>query len=241
MKLAEYQATFASVCLATEVDDAALALLGGDRERWLLYRRMVRGRLARTVRDSLPRSAQALGERFEPTVERWLASRALSSRFLRDAPIEWAATVVQDETHEAWVRDLAAYEAAVWSARDASGTLRQAVVDIDFERPTAITPTARLVWVSHAAWEKAGPQRPLGARDLVVVFRAPEATATTTVVVDRRLAVLVAEVVGRGAPIGPTGRSLAARGELQLNAPWVEVLCERLEAWMERGLVLGST
>ncbi|MBC7174007.1 MAG: hypothetical protein H5U40_16315, partial [Polyangiaceae bacterium] len=49
------------VCFDASPSEQDLALLG-SRERWLLYRSMVRGRLVKVVHSALPRSRAAHGE-----------------------------------------------------------------------------------------------------------------------------------------------------------------------------------
>jgi len=240
MRLAAYEAALTRLCLDREVDAAALASLGGDPDRWLLYRSMVRGRMARTLRDALPRSARRLGDAFDAAVAGFLDAAPPSSRYLRDLPVEFVAWLrTTPSWADALLASVASHELAVWEVRDAVAAA-PAFDALDFERPTVSNPTTRVLWLRHDPTAAALPDAPLLPPRLVFVFRALDTDRVHTAAAPAALAPVLERAIADGAALGPAARALAEAGALSIDDTWVEALVAWLETWVARGLVLGS-
>lgn len=119
--LADRAKAMQRVCFGAEPSEADLALLG-SRDRWLIYRDMVRHRLLQIIGVALARTKDALGEEaFGRTVDDWLSSGGPRTRYLRHVPSELAdfAIPIWRGREAAWVAELARYEIAAWTVRHA--------------------------------------------------------------------------------------------------------------------------
>jgi len=109
------------VCFDSEPSDHDLELLG-SRERWLVYRDLVRTRMTTVIEAALPRTKAAIGsDSFRRMIDEWLATGGAETRYVRQVPNELAAfamPVWQDTAHP-WLADLAGYEITDWSVRHA--------------------------------------------------------------------------------------------------------------------------
>jgi hypothetical protein len=81
--------------------------LAASRGDYDVYRRMVRGRLRGLVEDALPRTREALGDRWDATFDAFLLH--VSSPYLRDEVAQFAALVPAEPP---WLPALAALELA---------------------------------------------------------------------------------------------------------------------------------
>lgn len=120
--LNEHAQAMQRVCFGPEPSEADLALLG-SRERWLVYRDMVRHRLVQVVGVALTRTKKAVGEEaFERVIDDWLSAGGPQTRYLRHVPDELAmlAIPIWESNEPAWVADLARYEMAAWKVRHAA-------------------------------------------------------------------------------------------------------------------------
>lgn len=114
--LADRAEAMQRVCFDPEPSEADLELLG-SRERWLVYRNLVRNRLTHVVGTAMGRTRQAIGDRaFQRMIEEWLSCGGPQTRYLRHVPSELAhlAISVWQSTEPAWIADLARYEIALW-------------------------------------------------------------------------------------------------------------------------------
>ncbi len=110
MTPAQWEAAFGALWLDAD-PAAALARIGGEPRGWLLYRNMVRTRLRRTQRESLPRTLAALGaDALDAHTDAWIESGAPRSRIYREVPLEfgaWLAPRLEPEARAALDADCA--------------------------------------------------------------------------------------------------------------------------------------
>lgn len=244
MTLLERNQAVTRVLFEAEPREADLAAIG-SRERWLLYREMVRSRLVRTTGSALPRTRDALGEaRFEALYARFLAEAPPTTRYLREVAsrfADWALPVLRaDDDRPPWLPDLLRYEAARWTARYLEPADDPPVVEFAFDRPAVLTPTLRLLdleWdVSKPPPEgEPYPQRPTVA----AVYRDRDHRAAAWVPNATAAALLRVWLTGDFTMTEAVERVTEERG-ITITQSFLESLSGMLADFLERGLVLGS-
>jgi hypothetical protein len=186
--LADVQRAFTRVCFAPEPPEEDLALLHADRQRWLMYRHMVRSRLFSMMRMGLPQTAKLLGDaRFDAAASAYLAERAPRTRFIREVVHElvehalpgWEA----DEALPAHTSDLVRYEDTKWGVASLEWEDRPHG-ELDFEAPAVINPTVRTLSVRYRVDRDAQAPPRLDEPHVLVVHRAPGSTKIRTYVLN---------------------------------------------------------
>lgn len=119
--LADHAKAMHRVCFGAEPSEADLELLG-SRERWLVYRDLVRYRLVHVIGVALARTKEAIGkESFGRAVDEWLSTGGPRRRYIRHVPSELAdfAIPIWQSSEAPWVADLARHEITAWNVRHA--------------------------------------------------------------------------------------------------------------------------
>jgi hypothetical protein len=242
MNLAEYQRAFARMCLAPKADPKDVDIIGGDLDRWLLYRRMVRKRLRRVTKEGIPRTAAVLGDSYSPMFSEFLADNGVRSRFIRDAIPEFCEFLFKRaDTIGRRAEDIARYEHAMWMVRDQEDTDLGPVGEFDFDSPVVVNPAHRVLQVRHPVWDK---QRFAAAESFdkdnaIAVMRKPSLTISSLTLPPWFLP-LLADCRRPGTTMTAAVNSLGASGALTVDAAFVDKLCDLVASAIERGLVLGS-
>lgn len=187
--LVDIERAFTRMCFDVEPRDADLDALHGDRERWLLYRSMVRHRLYQMIRSGLPRTAALLGRaRFDDAIARYLAEVGPTSRFIREVVHELLAHAIPrwetDASLPPHLVDLARYEETKWRVASLEEGAR-AIVELDFERPAVVNATARTVTIRYRV-DKAKEEPPVALDEphLAIVYRRPGSARISTYVLN---------------------------------------------------------
>lgn len=186
--LVDIERAFTRMCFDVEPRDADLDALHGDRDRWLLYRSMVRHRLYQMIRSGLPRTAKLLGPaRFDDAIARYLAEAGPTSRFIRDVVHELLAHAIPrwetDASLPPHLIDLARYEETKWRVASLEEGAR-AIVELDFERPAVINATARTVTVRFRVDKPKEVPVALDEPHLAIVYRRPGSARISTYVLN---------------------------------------------------------
>lgn len=146
------------VCFDSSPSETDLELLG-SRERWLVYRDLVRGRLSHVVGVALRRTREALGdETFDRIIDDWLSSGGPQTRYLRQVPSELAAFALASRhaAEPAWVTDMVRYEIAVWEVRHAPPE-SESHDALAFDRKPIVRRAMRVLRLSHPVHESPMP------------------------------------------------------------------------------------
>lgn len=161
------------VCFAAEPSGADLDRLG-SRERWLVYRELVRKRLHHVSAVALSRTRAALGDDvFSSAFADWLASGGPKSRYLRKVPLELAEHAIPtwERTEPRWVADLARFEVAGWRVRHAPPTPESAESFAFDQRPSLRT-ALEVLRLEHPVHRVPTPPEGYGPEPtLLAVFR----------------------------------------------------------------------
>lgn len=241
--LGAVQEAFTRVCFDEAPREADLALLADDRERWLMYRRMVRRRLFEMARSGLPRTAELLGEaRFEAAVASYLAARGPRTRFIREIVHELSEHALAgweaDPSLPPHLGDLVRYEEAKW--RVASAELSPpAARDFDFEAVPVVNPTALAVPLWHRVdKDPVSPPR-LEELHTAIVYRKPESARVFTYVLNEVGGMLYAAwTSGRSCADG--ARDVLAALDRAPDAGFIDGMAGVLAQLIELKIFLGS-
>jgi len=243
MTLAEQQDAILEVCFSPTPSEGALAQ-AGNRERWLIYRKMVRARLERVCRVALPRTAEAAGaEVFDAWVSRWFAERAPKTRYFWRVVREFVEFTLEDAVVEPlWLAELMRYEALHWHTRHDEASPAGEVMDIDFERVPFVNPTLSLLALAHpvhralAEGEDAYPEQ----ETHLAVFRRVADDMTVTWTLNPMGAALMARWQLEQETLGESVRHVTKERGADVTPAFLESLATLLEGLLERGLLLGS-
>lgn len=239
--LADHAKAMQRVCFGAEPSEADLELLG-SRERWLVYRDLVRNRLNHVIRVALARTRDAIGEdTFARAADEWFSAGSPKTRYLRHIPGELAefAIPIWQRTEAPWVADLAGYEITAWDVRHAPADPAPSS-EFAFDRRPVLATAVRVLRLAYPVQTKPTPDagyepdptilclyrdrdhRPLPrklnplAADLLEAWRATDQT--------------VAESVQR----------VAAAHHTQIGPEFIEKLSTLIADLMQRGILLGG-
>ncbi len=241
--LADIQRAFTRVCFDRAPREEDLALLYADRERWLMYRRMVRQRLYEMMRAGLPKTAALLGpEAFDDAVSRYLAEEGPKSRYIRDVVPALVAHALPRWEAPAHLGDLARYEVAKWQAASLEWEVEDAG-ELDFEAAPVFNPTLCVVTVHHRV-DKLGDEDGASLPRLVephhaLVYRKPESPRVFTYVLN--------DIGGRlvsawrsGGSCADGARAVLAELRREPDAHFIDGMAGVLADLVEQQIVLGS-
>ncbi|MCZ7681238.1 MAG: putative DNA-binding domain-containing protein [Sandaracinaceae bacterium] len=241
--LADVQAAFTRVCFDEAPREADLALLSDDRQRWLMYRRMVRHRLFEMAAAGLPRTAELLGkERFRAAVAGCLAARGPRTRFIREIVHELVEHALEgweaDPSLPPHLGDLVRYEEAKWRVASAELDLPIAA-DFDFEAAPVVNPTALALPLWHRVdKDPLSPPR-LDELHTAIVYRKPESPRVFTYVLNEVGGLLYAAWTS-GQRCADGARDVLAALGREPDARFIDGLAGVLAELVEQKIFLGS-
>lgn len=242
--LLDHQRAFMHMCFDAEPREAGLRQLGAERDRWLLYRDMVRTRLTKMARAGLPRTASALGdEAFDGWVAAWLADRAPRTRHIREIVgelLRWAIPRWNaDPNVPAWLVDLAALELVRWEVGALDVAMPEAG-DFAFDRHPVVNPTARVLELGHAVHESetAPPYPPVPT--LLCVYRRADDDRTGVQPLGSFAAALLRALMPGDRTVTDAVRDVAERTGTPVDSALAVRLGSVLETLIRRGILLGA-
>lgn len=241
--LAERQRAIARVCFAREASDGDLEALGA-RDRWLLYRNMVRDRLRGMIEIGIPRSIGTMGEAaFRTLFDRWLDEAPPTTRYIREvlpAFVRFADPHVARDSHlPRWTADLARYETARWEAWYQPEWTGE-VAELSFDRPALLSPSARVIRLDHPVHlARHGSEGYATEPVSLVVHRTPEGRVDVW-----KLNALAADLLeawgDADRTVTETVRSVARRRGAEVGPVFIDKLSDLMAQLLERGVLLGS-
>ncbi|MDI1444672.1 putative DNA-binding domain-containing protein [Polyangium sp. 6x1] len=215
-----------------------------DETRIGVYRSLVRRGIMGAVRAQMPRTAAALGARFEATVEAWIDEALPSSPYLRDASAElvgWAATRwTEDPLVPRWIPDLGRYEVARFEVAAANVADAPSGGPLALDRAVRLGGAARVAryaWAVHRLPEDT-PGEPQEELTALLLYR-DRAHEVRCLVLSPLAAAILERLLG-GARLGEAvTTACAALGEPMGDAV-LRGTAEVLADLGERGVVLGA-
>lgn len=250
MSLATMESAVMRLCFAPSPDEADLALLEGlgqDRERWLLYRHLVRTRLRQLARASAKRTVKAVApEEWKALVDDWMAASAPRTRTYWRVANELAAFALprlgESEGVPAWAADMLRYDNAIWNVRFERYPDPPETVDFTFERPPVPNPALVLLELDYPVNRELAEGETVYPRErthLAVVRRPSDGMASTWTLNPMAAQLLATWREGTLDMTESVKRVAEARGAA-IDQAFVEKLGEMLAGFLERGILLGS-
>ncbi|HVK65521.1 MAG TPA: putative DNA-binding domain-containing protein [Polyangium sp.] len=231
--IAEVAATFAAVVQGPPTET-----------RLGVYRSLVRRGIVGAVRAQMPRTAAALGARFEATVDLWLDEALPRSPYLRDAAAElvgWAgARWATEPAVPPWIPDLARHEVARFEVAAAASTGEPSGLLLALDRAVVFGGAARVVrytWAVHRLPEDTSGE-PQEEPTALLLYR--DGAHEVRCLVLSPLAAAILTRLLEGARLGEAvTAACAALGE-PLGEAVLRGTSEVLADLGERGVVLGA-
>lgn len=229
------------VCFGAEPSESDLALLG-SRERWLIYRDLVRNRLSIVVDATFGRTKRAIGEEaFSRTFDDWLAGGGPTTRYLRHVPRELAdfALPIWEVAEAPYVSDLARYEITTWNVRHAPPD-RADAGDFRFDRRPVIGKAVEMLRLDHRVHEphrlatECAPERVF-----LCVYRNASHGAQSYELNALAADLLAAWKRGDQTVAESVQRTAAVHGT-EVGPAFVEKLSAMIADFIERGIIIGG-
>jgi len=239
--LADQVRAIQRVCFDLEPSEADLAALG-SRERWLVYRNLVRSRLINVVGVALARTKRVVGEEaFQSTIDEWLATGGPKTRYFRHVPrelFEFAIPRWHDE-EPAWLSDLAQYEITTWDVRYAPPN-RISTSEFAFDRIPVLNPALQVLRLSYPVHRAPTPASGYEEEpSIVCVYRDQHHKPIPWKL--NPLAASLVEVWARAdRPVTETVHEVAAAHNTEIGPAFVEKLSAMIADALERGILLGA-
>jgi len=158
-------------------------LLEGDRERLLVYRRLVRANLYGALEVSIPRTMARMGETFDAYFAAFLAERGPRTHYLRDVVDEFLEFVRPRWQPGAevpmYLWDLARHEALrIQIGAMRSGEPGDVTPELDLQRGVRFIEAARIIHYDHAVHElsenESDRTQPERRSVALLVYRSPD-------------------------------------------------------------------
>lgn len=229
-----YQRDVFQLIFQREPDEALAATLPGGAGRWLMYRRMVRKRLTRVIRDALPRWVQVAGdEQVEEAITSFLAARGVDSRFFRDVPLCFADALGESLDDEA--KAALTLDRAIWEARNDASSLPR-FAPFDFNAPVLLHPAVQVLRTTRHP----GNDEHFDNARVVCVYRDVVTDSARWLLLEERAGALLEAWATTEEPAVTAARTIAERFGMPVDSVFAQWLGGCAEDWIERGIVLGA-
>jgi hypothetical protein len=250
-----YQGPLKDALFARDVSDRALSAIGGDVERWKVYRQMVRNRLAQTIEHGFERLVAVLGaERFRAIIDRFLADEPPRSHYLRDVPSEFLR-YLEKHRHELaehddlppFAVDLARFECdELETAYDFEEAGATEVGPLEMGQIAVLAPAHRLIDVGFAVHRIGtdgidGVSAAMHAAPFTLcLYRDRQSHEVTALELTPVTAAMLRLMEPKTMTLTDVVRNAAADVGVIVDVDFVEALSTLLADLIERGLLLGS-
>jgi hypothetical protein len=239
--LADHAQAMHRVCFGAEPSDADLELLG-SRERWLVYRDLVRNRLNHVIRVALARTKHAIGEdAFARVVDEWFSIGSPKTRYLRHVPGELAefAIPIWQRTEAPWVADLAGYEITAWDVRHGPPNPTP-THEFAFDRKPVLATAVKVLRLAYPVQNK--PTSDAGYEPeptILCLYRDKNHKP-----IPRKLNPLAADLLDTwrttDQTVAESVQQVAAAHNTQIGPDFIEKLSTLIADFIQRGIILGG-
>lgn len=239
--LADHAKAMQRVCFGAEPSEADLELLG-SRERWLVYRDLVRNRLNHVIRVALARTRDAIGEdTFARAADEWFSAGSPKTRYLRHIPGELAefAIPIWQRTEAPWVADLAGYEITAWDVRHAPADTAPSS-EFAFDRRPVLATAVRVLRLAYPVQTKPTPDAGYEPDPTILcLYRDRDHRP-----IPRKLNPLAADLLeawrATDQTVAESVQRVAAAHHTQIGPEFIEKLSTLIADLIERGILLGG-
>lgn len=229
------------VCFDLEPSEADLVALG-SRERWLVYRDLVRSKLIDVVGVALSRTKRvASDEAFQGIVDQWMTTGGPKTRYLRHVPrelFEFAIPRWQDQK-PAWLADLARYEITGWDVRYAPPN-RVPTCDFAFDRVPVLNPALRVLRLSYPVHHTPTPASGYEEEPSILCIYRNEHHKPASWKLNPLAASLIEAWARADKPVTETVHEVAAAHKTEIGPAFVDKLSAMIADALERGILLGG-
>ncbi|MEM7436480.1 MAG: putative DNA-binding domain-containing protein [Myxococcota bacterium] len=239
--LSDRIATIQRVCFSMEPSESDLEALG-SRERWLVYRSLVRQRLVNVVGVALSRTKSAVGaDEFQETVDAWLAEGGPATRYFRHVPQDFASHAAPRWGRSAipWLAALADYEITSWDVRYAP-SLEENVGEFAFDGVPVLNPALAVLRLDYPVHQVPTPSAGYSREETrLCVYRDSHHKP-----VPWSLNPIAASLVERWAradkTVAETVQEVAADHGVEIGPTFVDKLSGMVADFLTRGIILGA-
>ncbi len=239
--LADHAKAIDRVCFGAEPSETDLALLG-SRERWLIYRDLVRNRLVHVIGVALGRTKEAIGEdAFGRAVDEWFSTGGPKTRYLRYVPSELAefAIPIWRSTEAPWVADLAGYEITAWDVRHAPPNPVPAA-DFTFDRKPVLATAVKVLRLAYPVQNEPTPDAGYEQDPTILCLYRNKNHRP----VPRKLNPMAADFLdawqSADQTVAESVQRIAAAHATEIGPEFVEKLGAMIADFIERGIILGA-
>lgn len=229
------------VCFGLEPSEADLAILG-SRERWLIYRDLVRNRLVGLAGTALARTKHAIGEEaFSRAVDEWLSQGGPQTRYFRHVPTELAefAIPIWQSTEEPWVADLARYEITAWDVRHAASDPTGAT-EFAFDRKPVLAAGLKVLRLAYPVHRKPTPDSGYKPDPTILCLYRDRRHKVTPRKLNPMAADLLEAWQCADETVTESVQRVAAVYRTEISPAFVEKLSAMIADFIERGIILGA-
>ncbi len=229
------------VCFGVEPSEADLELLG-SRERWLIYRDLVRNRLNNVIGVAFERTKRTIGEEtFQRTVDEWLGTGGPKTRYFRYVPSELAefAIPIWQGAEAPWVADLAGYEISAWEVQHAPPN-PASEAEFAFDRKPVLATAVKVLRLAYPVHQKPTPDAGYeGDPTILCLYRDKNHKP-----IPRKLNPLAADLLEAwqraDETVAESVQRTAAAHESEIGPEFIEKLSAMIADFIERGIILGG-
>ncbi len=239
--LADQAEAMQRVCFDLEPSEADLTALG-SRERWLVYRDLVRSRLIELVSVALTRTKRSTGdEAFQRMIDDWLATGGPKTRYFRHVPrelFEFAIPRWRDQSPR-WLSDLARYEITTWDVRHGPPN-RIPTSEFAFDRIPVLNPALQVLRLSYPVQRAPTPSSGYEEEHSIVCVYRDKHHKPTAWKLNPLAAGLIEAWARADKPVAETVHEVAAAHDTEIGPVFVEKLSAMIADALERGILLGG-
>lgn len=239
--LSDHARAIKRVCFDSQPSEADLALLG-SRERWLVYRDLVRHRLVNIVEVAFARTKNALGdEAFGRVIDEWLSSGGPKTRFFRYVPSELSefAIPIWSEKGPPWMGDLAMYEITAWDVRHAPPN-RTETTEFSFDTVPVLTRASKILRLGYPVHMKPTPTDGYEPEPTFLCIYRNENHRAVPWKLNPMAADLFEAWSRADKPVAQTVQEVAAAHNTEIGPAFVDKLSTLIADALQKGILLGG-
>jgi len=229
------------VCFGSEPSEADLELLG-SRERWLVYRDLVRNRLNNVIGVALARTKGAIGkDAFGRAVDEWFSTGSPKTRYLRYVPSELAefAIPIWQRAEASWVADLAGYEITAWEVRHAPRNPTPSA-EFAFDRKPVLATGVKVLRLAYPVQNEPTPNTGYEPDPTILCLYRDKNHKAISLELNPLAADLVEAWQRAGQTVADSIQQVAAAHNTQIGPDFIEKLSTLIADFIQRGILLGG-